>query len=280
MKSSLTRCITAVIYGAAMIAGMIINEYVFLALMIAILGLTMNEFFNLSMRGKFLFSQTMAILCGEIILLGTFCICKYSLEGKYLLLAFIPLFVLFCNGLATKETNRFGEFSYIFTSIPYIVLPLTAINFLVFDNGVWDALPLLGIFILIWVGDTGAYVFGMSLGQKHGPKLAPTISPKKTWIGAIGGFVTVLLASWLLTLTPWFEVHGVQIPWYHALGIGTVIYVAGVIGDLVESQWKRFFQVKDSGHGMPGHGGFLDRFDSALLAIPMAIVYLVIFQFI
>ena len=136
------------------------------------------------------------------------------------------------------------------------------------------------IFILIWAGDSGAYIFGMWLGQKYGPRLAPSISPKKSWIGVFGGAAMTLLVAFGLSITPWLEVQGVHLPWYHALGLGLVTFVADVIGDLIESQWKRYFQVKDSGTGMPGHGGFLDRFDSSLVAIPMAIVYLVIFQFI
>lgn len=281
MKSFVVRTITALIYVAAMIAGLVINEFTFLALMAFIMLLTMNEFFNMSMHGKFRFSQIVAILCGETFLFGTFFLRMSAMSGEYMLLAFIPLFVLYCNGLATKETKTFGEFAYIFAVIPYIVVPVVCTNFLVFDAaGAYDGLPLLMVFVLIWMGDAGAYLFGMALGQKIGPKLAPHISPKKSLVGAIGGLALTLVVAYLLTLTPYFEVHGTHLPWYHALGLGAVINMASVVGDLVESQWKRFFQVKDSGNGMPGHGGFLDRFDSAMLAVPMAIVYLVIFQFI
>ncbi len=146
---------------------------------------------------------------------------------------------------------------------------------MVFKGGEYSGLLLLAFFIIIWCSDVGAYVFGMALGQKYGKKLCPEISPKKSWIGAIGGFVMALVGAIVLQLT------GIlTFPIYHSLILAAVMNVAGVFGDLFESQWKRFYEVKDSGNIIPGHGGMLDRFDSTLLALPAGVLYLVLFNLI
>jgi phosphatidate cytidylyltransferase len=132
---------------------------------------------------------------------------------------------------------------------------------------------LLSFFVIIWGSDVGAYLFGITLGQKYGKKLFPSISPKKSWIGFWGGlFMAVVLAVGLhyLGLLP-FELR-------HCIVMSVLLNVTGVYGDLIESQWKRHYEVKDSGNIIPGHGGLLDRFDSALIAIPIGIIYLVLWN--
>jgi phosphatidate cytidylyltransferase len=127
--------------------------------------------------------------------------------------------------------------------------------------------------VIIWGSDVGAYLFGITLGQKYGKKLFPSISPKKSWIGFWGGlFMAVALAVGLhyLELLP-FELR-------HCIVMSVLLNVTGVYGDLIESQWKRHYEVKDSGNIIPGHGGLLDRFDSALIAIPIGIIYLVLWN--
>jgi phosphatidate cytidylyltransferase len=127
--------------------------------------------------------------------------------------------------------------------------------------------------VIIWGSDVGAYLFGITLGQKYGKKLFPSISPKKSWIGFWGGlFMAVALAVGLhyLGLLP-FELR-------HCIVMSVLLNVTGVYGDLIESQWKRHYEVKDSGNIIPGHGGLLDRFDSALIAIPIGIIYLVLWN--
>lgn len=126
--------------------------------------------------------------------------------------------------------------------------------------------------IILWSSDVGAYIFGMTFGQKHGHKLFPSISPKKSWEGYWGSLFTSLLAGYLLyrfSLLP----TGIA----HALVIALIINIFGTLGDLAESQLKRHFGVKDAGKIMPGHGGLLDRFDGAILSFPVAIAYLMIF---
>ena len=141
----------------------------------------------------------------------------------------------------------------------------------VFDQaGQFNGRPMLAFFIIIWASDVGAYCIGMFLG-KYSKKLFPSVSPKKTWAGFWGGLVFAVLAGLILVWTGLWTY-----PWYHAVILSIIMHVAGVFGDLFESQWKRVCDIKDSGNIIPGHGGMMDRFDSALFAIPAGVIYLVI----
>jgi phosphatidate cytidylyltransferase len=121
------------------------------------------------------------------------------------------------------------------------------------------------LLLVVWMGDTGAYYTGRQFG-KH--KLSPRISPKKTVEGLIGGVCASILAAVIIHFT-FFP----KFPIVHAVIAGVILSVAGVIGDLAESMWKRSAAVKDSGTLIPGHGGFLDRFDSILFTAPILYLY-------
>lgn len=130
----------------------------------------------------------------------------------------------------------------------------------------YNGLLLLAIFIFIWVNDTGAYLVGSRWGKR---RLAPSISPKKSVEGSIGGLLLVLLSAVILRLLLFPELS-----WLRILLIAAVVAIFGTIGDLFESSLKRQAGVKDSGKLIPGHGGILDRIDSLLLAVPA--VYLLL----
>lgn len=130
----------------------------------------------------------------------------------------------------------------------------------------FNGLLLLAIFIFIWVNDTGAYLVGSRWGKR---RLAPSISPKKTVEGSIGGLILVLLSAVILRLLLFTDLS-----WLHILLTSAVVAIFGTIGDLFESSLKRQAGVKDSGKLIPGHGGILDRIDSFLLAVPA--VYLLL----
>jgi phosphatidate cytidylyltransferase len=145
------------------------------------------------------------------------------------------------------------------------------LNFAVFNSeGEFSGMMLLCFFAIIWGTDVGAYLFGITLGQKYGKKLFPSISPKKSWIGFWGGLFTSALVAVALHYLGLFHFDIL-----HCIIMAVLLCITGVYGDLIESQWKRHYEVKDSGNLIPGHGGLLDRFDSALIAIPIGIIYLV-----
>jgi len=117
--------------------------------------------------------------------------------------------------------------------------------------------------LIVWITDSGAYIVGRAIG-KH--KLAPKISPNKTWEGSIGGsVVAVLVVPTLFSLFGWLPNYNL----FELLGIAILLSIAGQFGDLIESGFKRHYGVKDSGNILPGHGGILDRFDSMLIVMPL-----------
>jgi phosphatidate cytidylyltransferase len=121
------------------------------------------------------------------------------------------------------------------------------------------------LLLVVWLGDSGAYYVGKTFG-KH--KLSPRISPKKTVEGLMGGVAASVITAVVIHFT-FFP----QFPLLHAVIAGVILSISGVIGDLAESMWKRSADVKDSGTLLPGHGGFLDRFDSILFTAPILYCY-------
>ena len=151
------------------------------------------------------------------------------------------------------------------------MINVLAFNVTVEGDVVYNSLLPLSVFIFLWANDTGAYCFG-SLFGKH--KLFPRISPAKSWEGSIGGAIVVLVAAWILGIVDrnMGNMSGLtSVQW---LGLGLVVVVFGTWGDLVESLFKRTLGIKDSGSILPGHGGMLDRFDSSLMAMPAAVLYI------
>lgn len=126
------------------------------------------------------------------------------------------------------------------------------------------------LLFVVWLGDTGAYYFGRTFGRH---KLSPRISPKKTVEGLIGGVAAAVATAVIIHFT-FFK----NFPLLHAIIAGIILSIAGVIGDLAESMWKRSASVKDSGTLLPGHGGFLDRFDSIFFTTPILYVYWFLIQ--
>ncbi|MGI8922846.1 MAG: phosphatidate cytidylyltransferase [Fimbriimonadales bacterium] len=127
-----------------------------------------------------------------------------------------------------------------------------------------DGSVILLLFLCLWAGDTAAFIIGRALGRR---KLAPAISPNKTWEGAIANLVAASVVGF--AIGPLFgDDPGSPIGPYLGLGVGAIVGVLGQVGDLYESAWKRRHGVKDSGNLLPGHGGVLDRFDSLLFSAP------------
>jgi len=124
--------------------------------------------------------------------------------------------------------------------------------------------------LVVWLGDAGAYYVGKQVGRR---KLSPRISPKKTIEGGLGGIAVAIITAVVIRST-FFK----EMPLVHAVIAGIILSITGVIGDLAESMWKRSAAVKDSGTLIPGHGGFLDRFDSVFYTAPILYVYWVLIQ--
>ena len=189
-----------------------------------------------------------------------------------LLLLYIMVSELYRGSQDSIRNWSLALASQLYVALPFALLPLLSIN-RDEDAGqmAYTWIYPLALFIFLWVNDTFAYLSGLSLHGIFPWKLFPSVSPKKTWIGSIGGCLFTLLAS----VGVWYLQPGTLslLQW---LGFAVVVVVSGTFGDLVESHLKRQLGIKDSSHILPGHGGLLDRFDSSLLAIPAVIVYFVV----
>ena len=167
--------------------------------------------------------------------------------------------------LWNHSEQPFRDAAYTMVPMLYAAIPLGLMPWLHFDgNNV-----LVMVLIMVWMNDNGAYMGGSLIG-KH--KMWERHSPGKTWEGTIIGVVVTLLVA--VFIGPLFNS---TIAWYHWLALGFICSVIDTLGDLVESMLKRSVGMKDSGKIMPGHGGFLDRFDSLLIATPLVFVYLMLF---
>lgn len=271
MNNFTKRTISGTGFLLIMLAALLTNQYVFGTVMLLALITMMSEFLRMTCGKDYKFSQILSIFAGATLFVLVFLFRAIDIPGRLVVLAFVPVTVLMINSLYVKDKSRFDKFSNLYAALLYVAVPWSVQNFLVFDAyGHFNGTYLLCFYAIIWCSDIGAYIFGITLGQKYGRKLFPSISPKKSWIGFWGGMLSAVLVAVILNLTGIF-----RISMFHSVALAVLLDVAGVYGDLIESQWKRHYDVKDSGNIIPGHGGLLDRFDSALIAIPIGIIYLV-----
>lgn len=272
MTNFIKRTLSGIGFAAIMLAAFLTNAYVYGVVMLLSLIIMMKEFLQMTCGGSYWYSQILSILSGVTLFVLTYLFKGFNFPGRLVILSFIPVFLLMINSLYVKDKSRFDKFSNLYAVLVYIAVPWSLLNFAVFNSaGEFDGILLLSFFCIIWGTDVGAYIFGITLGQKYGKKLFPSISPKKSWIGFWGGLFTAILVAVGLHF-----IGMLRFDLMHCIFMGVLLCVSGVYGDLIESQWKRHHEVKDSGTLIPGHGGLLDRFDSALIAIPIGIIYLVV----
>ncbi|WP_374763920.1 phosphatidate cytidylyltransferase [Yunchengibacter salinarum] len=169
------------------------------------------------------------------------------------------------------QDERRRHVGWLLTGIAYVGLPIFALGWIRVAEG--GALAVLWVFLVVWATDVGGYFAGKGLG---GPKLAPRISPKKTWAGLLGGMA---LAAGVSAAMAWIVADMSGAPWHHPGGLALAalpLAVLAQLGDLYESRMKRFFGIKDSGHLIPGHGGLLDRVDGLVFVAPAVATYMAV----
>lgn len=271
MKNFLIRTASAAVFLAIVLAALLWRPEAFGIVFGFIIAVMMTEYLRITMGSHHKFAQVLSVLTGILLFAATFLWQGYGLSPKWFLVIPILSVLIFVTLLYDRELKRYGYAPYLFSSIIYIALPFSLCSMVIFRNGTFDGTILLGMMILLWASDVGAYIFGNLFGKRFGHKLFPSISPNKTWEGYIGGVILAIISAWLLTRFHMFPC-GIG----HSLSLAVIINVFGTLGDLAESQIKRNFGVKDTGKIMPGHGGLLDRFDGALLAFPVAVAYILI----
>lgn len=279
MKNLITRSITGVIFVAAIVVCFMRPEAMIL-LFALVTGLTVWEYTGI-VNGieNVCVNRFLATVAAVYFFLGMAGFCAGIVPSAVFIPYLLTVVYMFISELYTKAPNPINNWAYTMLSQMYIALPFAMVNVLAFrgvGNGVvYNYLAPLSIFVFLWTNDTGAYLSG-SLFGKH--KLFPRVSPGKSWEGSIGGGLLVLLVSALVGMYQNSDMHEtatellLTVPQW--MGLGLVVVFFGTWGDLVESLFKRTIGIKDSGNILPGHGGMLDRFDSSLMAIPSAVIYL------
>lgn len=276
MSNLITRTITGVLFVAVIVTCFL--KPMGMAFVFALVtGLTVWEFTGLvNNRETVTVNRFISTVAGVYLFLAMFGFCSGLTPTAVFVPYLITIIYLLVAELYTKAQDPINNWAYTMMSQLYIALPFSLLNVLAFRatpvGDVYVYLVPLSVFIFLWVNDSGAYCCGSLLG-KH--KLFPRISPGKSWEGSIGGGICVVIAAYVIWhLSDKYVVNDLQLSAIEWIGLGLVVVVFGTWGDLVESLFKRTLGIKDSGKILPGHGGMLDRFDSSLLAIPAAVVYL------
>ncbi|MEI6056003.1 MAG: phosphatidate cytidylyltransferase [Lentisphaerota bacterium] len=211
-----------------------------------------------------------------IVLVGNF----YNPDFPYWILISV-LMILFCWIKILVSINKTEEFTKVINFIAVFILLIVPINFITLIFTVGYGATNIGVYLILFLvlvtkcGDMGAYVTGTLCSKRKGGnhKIVPSISPKKSWEGTIGGLVLSIIVSCVIS-----HIYGINIG--VAIVLGVVLFVGGFLGDLAESSLKRLSGVKDSGAVIPGIGGSLDLVDSLLLNAPLFYLMLLIFRII
>ena len=274
MKNNfIQRAVTGVLFVIVLVGCILYSPLSFGILFTIISVLSVHEFAQLvSKSSEVSINKTITALGGAYLFLALMSFCTQQSVGARVFLPYLGLLLyMMVTELYLKKKNPTGNWAYSMLSQLYVALPFALLNVLAFQNSpetgsvTYNPILPLSIFVFIWLSDTGAYCVGSLIG-KH--RLFERISPKKSWEGSIGGGIFSIASS--LGFAHFFPF----MPGWQWVGLAIVVVIFGTWGDLTESLMKRQLGIKDSGNILPGHGGMLDRFDSALMAIPAAVVYL------
>ena len=275
MSSLVKRTIFGVLFLVIMLGGLLFYKTLYVVLFAFITGVMLHEFYRMTMGHSYAGVQYAAVFFGVLIFfLGNRYFFGQQTLAELVSEAVILVLGIMMMTIVQKDHTDFLKTAYLYAGLVYIALPLTLSNAVVSRGGTFSGLLMVAFFCIIWASDVGAYCFGMLFGQKSwSRKMCPSISPKKSWAGFWGGLFMALVAGAILYWTGLFP-----FPIWHCLAVAALMNVTGVMGDLFESLWKRAAGIKDSGNIIPGHGGLMDRFDSALFAIPTGFIYLLMLE--
>ena len=276
MNNLIVRALTGIVFVAVLVGGTLFSPITFTVLFAAITGLTVWEFStNVNRYAGASVNRLINTVAAVYLFVAFGGFCADYVPSKAFIPYLISVVYLLISELYLQKPDPLKNWAYAFASQMYVALAFALLNVLAFrydaltNRTLFEPIYPLSIFLFLWTSDTGAYCCGSLLHKRFPAKLFERISPNKSWVGSIVGGILCLVVAYalwqvapnLLTLAQW-------------MGLGITVCVFGTWGDLVESLFKRQLGIKDSGNILPGHGGMLDRFDSSLLAIPAAVLYL------
>ena len=273
--SLLYRTLGAVLLVVAVVGCVLLHPLLYAALFAAGMALMINEFYRMSLgSGTHTAVRAMMIALCVAFFLACVIFKLYNVDGKWLLVAF-PLLAILLSAMLFDRQERIVRLTVqdICFPVVYLLLPFVVTNMLMFDStGAYSPRLFVAVMTLVWMNDVGGYALGMAFGQREkSRKLAPEISPKKSWAGVAGSLLFTFLTAVVIYLTGIFAM-----PLWQWLVAALIVVVLGIFGDLFESMIKRHYMQKDSGRIVIGHGGLLDRFDGALFAIPAVTVFFIL----
>ncbi len=262
-----TRAITAVFFTIVMLGSIFLGGIAFTGFYFLLSLAALLEFYKMVKISGVKPQRIIGVLAAASIFIATASIHFFPFDLKYLSIIVLLVFAVFIAELYEKNKAPFSNISHTLIGIIYVTVPFCffySLGFLTDFNNYNYHFPL-AFLLMLWASDTGAFLSGGKFG-KH--KLFERHSPKKTWEGFFGGMFTSLLVAFAISY------QFTDVPPLVWAGMAVLITSFGTLGDLVESMLKRSMDVKDSGTFLPGHGGFLDRFDGLLVAAPIIFIYL------
>lgn len=270
IKDILIRTLSGILLLIVVLGAVLLSEYTFLLLMTVICVGVMYEFFFIAEAGGGVKPQKWYSIAVAVLTIGLcFFVARGSLFYQWIAATIPPVMLLFAIELFRKRQTPLLNICVSLGGMIYAVMPVVLMCFIVFATGDYNPFMVLSCIFIVWMNDIFAYLTGVLFGRR---KMFERISPQKSWEGFIGGLIFAIafavLCGYLLeeNLLVW-------------AGLGAVIAGSSVLGDFVESMFKREAGVKDSGNILPGHGGFMDRFDAFVYSIPFAFVYFYAFMF-
>lgn len=274
LKNLIVRTISGIGLLVVVFGGILWSDWSLLALLALMIVGGMVEFYGLAEKRGLAPQRVLGLVAGLLLLVLNFALVSTHIEvfgeamrpfgvGLAMLLLLFPL--MFICELYRKHENPLANIAVTIASVFYVALPLTMLLYVpIIGREVWNGWALIGYVALVWSNDVFAYLSGMAFGRH---RLFERLSPKKSWEGFFGGLIGAVVAAAVVA-----RLMGDNL--YVWCGLAVVVVITAVLGDLVESMFKRAADVKDSGNLIPGHGGVLDRFDAMLVSAPFAVVYL------
>ena len=274
MRNLTVRTLSGIALAAVMLGAIVWSQRSSGLLLALLIVGGMREFYTLA-RARGLAPQTfIGTIAGLTLFALNFAFVSDDIEifgearplfggGLAFLLLLVPV-MFFCE-LWRRHEHPLANISVTLAGLFYVALPFSLIcYFPILASDAWEPRAMLGYLFIIWANDVFAYLVGMTFGSH---RLCERLSPKKSWEGFFGGLAGAVLTG--ISVARWLG--DTPSAW---AGLALVAALTAVLGDLVESMFKRSAQVKDSGSLIPGHGGVLDRFDAMLLSAPFVFVYM------
>ncbi|WP_339925745.1 phosphatidate cytidylyltransferase [uncultured Cyclobacterium sp.] len=264
------RVITAILGTIVIITSTVFSEWSYFIVFAIILAFTQMEFYKLCGLDGMLPLKSFGTFIGLLVFTFTFLEEMKVIPMAYYFLVFPLVSMIFFIKLYKKTDKKpFTGIAYTILGIIYVAIPFSLLTVAAFSvDNTFHFEIIIGSLLMLWASDSGAYFAGTKFGKT---KLFERVSPKKSWEGSLGGAFSAIIVTYFISKN--FTV----LPEWQWFCIMTIIIIAGTYGDLIESLFKRSIAIKDSGKGLPGHGGFMDRFDGLLLSTPFIVAFLKIF---